>query len=418
MGIQKMSRGLLLLVFVVVCCIGTGLSGTAKAADWPRWRGPDYNGISKETGWLADWPESGPEVLWQASIGTGFSSMTVSDGRLYTMGNIDDRDIVYCFDAASGGEIWKKSYPCPLFANMHEGGPCSTPTVDGDAVYTFSKKGDIIRFNAADGEIIWQKNLQEELGLKFPRWHFSGSPFIAGDLVILNAGQRGIALNKADGSVKWQNGTDAGAYSTPMPFKLGDKDCLVMFVAKETVAFEAATGSVLWSIPWETQGDINAADAVISGDKIFLSSGYGVGCALFKFGTGEPEEIYRNKNMRNQFNSSVLWEGHLYGFDGQIGMRGPGRGNLTCMNFETGQVKWTQGGMGTGSLMLADGKLIILSEDGKLVIAEASTEGYKELSSAQILTYKCWTVPVLANGRIYARNTQGQLVCVDVGGKS
>ena len=122
--------------------------------------------------------------------------------------------------------------------------------------------------------------------------------------------------------------------------------------------------------------------------------------------------------MSNQLNSAVLWEGHLYGFDGMIGMKGPGRGKLTCMNFENAQVKWSQDGMGTGSLMLANGKLIILSEDGKLVIAEASPDGYKEISSAQILTYKCWTVPVLANGRIYARNTGGRLVCVDVGGKS
>jgi outer membrane protein assembly factor BamB len=393
-------------------------SSTVQAADWPHWRGPDYNGISKETGWVATWPEAGPKVLWEASIGTGFSSMSVSNGRVYTMGNIDGSDIVYCFNAATGDEIWKKSYLCPLFANLHEGGPCSTPTVDGGAVYTFSKKGDIIRFEAATGQIVWQKNLQEELGLKPPMWHFSSSPFIAGDLVILNAGLRGVALNKADGSVKWQSGAGPGAYSTAVPFQLGDKDCVVMFVAKEAVAIETATGKVLWSIPWKTQADINAADAIISGDKIFISSGYNVGCALFKIGTGEPEEIYRNMNMSNQLNSSVLWEGHLYGFDGMIGMKGPGRGKLTCMNFETSEVKWSQEGMGTGSLMLADGRLIILSEDGKLVIAEASPEGYKELSSAQILTYKCWTVPVLANGRIYARNTEGRLVCVDVGGKS
>jgi outer membrane protein assembly factor BamB len=404
--------------FAVILC-GMGHSSPAAAADWPHWRGPDYNGISKETGWSASWPKSGPKILWEASLGTGFSSMSVSNGRVYTMGNIDGSDIVYCFDAATGNELWKKSYPCPLFDNLHEGGPCATPTVDGDAVYTFSKKGDIIRFDAATGRIVWQKNLEEQLGLKPPMWNFSSSPFIAGDLVILNAGQRGVALNKADGSVKWQSGAGPGAYSTPVPFKLGDNDYIAMFVAKEEVALEPNTGTVLWSIPWKTQADINASDAIISGDKIFISSGYNVGCGLFKIGTGEPQEIYRNKNMSNQLNSCVLWEGHLYGFDGMIGMGGrTGRGKLTCMDFETSQVRWTKEGLGTGSVMLADGKLIVLSEDGKLVIAEASPEGYKELVSAQILTYKCWTVPVLANGRIYARNTAGRLVCVDVSGKS
>jgi outer membrane protein assembly factor BamB len=409
---------MLIFCFAVILC-GIGHFNTAAALDWPHWRGPDYNGISKETGWSANWPEAGPKILWEASLGTGFSSMSVSNGRIYTMGNIDANDIVYCFDAATGDEIWKKSYPCPLFDNLHEGGPCATPTVDGDAVYTFSKKGDIIRFEAATGQIVWQENLQEKLGLKPPMWNFSSSPFIAGDLVILNAGLKGVALNKADGSIKWQSGAGPGAYSTPVPFKLGDKDYIAMFVAKEEVALEPTTGTVLWSIPWKTQADINASDAIISGDKIFISSGYNVGCGLFKIGAGEPQEIYRNKNMSNQLNSCVLWKGHLYGFDGMIGMGGkPGRGKLTCMEFDTAQVKWTKEGLGTGSVMLADGKLIVLSEDGKLVIAEASPEGYKELASAQILTYKCWTVPVLANGRIYARNTAGRLVCVDVSGKS
>ena len=409
---------MLLLFCFFIFFISIDHSGTATAADWPHWRGPDYNGISKETGWIASFPEGGPKILWEKSIGTGFSSITVSDGKAYTMGNIDGSDILYCFDAATGDEIWKKSYPCPLFANLHEGGPCSTPTVDGEAVYTFSKKGDIIRFETATGKIVWQRDLQKELGLQPPRWNFSSSPFIYGDLVILNAGERGIALNKADGSVKWQNGTSAGGYSTAVPFKVGDKDCIVLFVAKEAVALETATGTVLWSIPWETQADINASDAIISDNKVFISSGYGVGCGLFDISSGQPKEIYRNKNMSNQLNSAVLWEGYLYGFDGMIGMNGPGRGKLTCMNFETGQVKWSQDGMGTGSLMLADGKLIILSEDGRLVTAEASPDGFKEISSAQILTYKCWTVPVLANGRIYARNTAGRLVCVDVGGKN
>jgi outer membrane protein assembly factor BamB len=147
---------------------------------------------------------------------------------------------------------------------------------------------------------------------------------------------------------------------------------------------------------------------------MFVSTGYNTGCALYELKSGKPEEIYKNKEISTQLNSAVLWEGYLYGFDGNIGMNSPGRGNLKCMDFETGDVKWSQGGMGTGSLMFADGKLIILSEDGKLILAEATPQEYRELASSQILTYKCWTVPVLSNGRIYARNTQGKLVCVNV----
>ncbi len=400
------------LVFALaVCAICTGLYNTVEAADWPNWRGPNHNGISNETGWLADWPEAGPKILWEKTLGTGFASMAVSNGRVYAMGNIKDNDILYCLDADTGKEIWKKSYPCPLFKKNHEGGPCATPTISGDSVYTFSKNGDAIRFKTATGQVVWHKNLNKELGLKHPTWYFAGSALIIDNMVILNAGTNGIALNKADGSVIWQNGKGAAGYSTAVPFTMNGQKCVALFSAKEMVALIAKTGKVLWKIPWKTNYDVNAADAIIDGDKIFLSSGYNKGCALYKFSSSDSTELWRNKKMRNHFNSCVLWKGYIYGVD-------DGK-SISCLDFKTGEVKWAQKGFGKGSLMLADGKLIILSDKGKLAIAEASPTEYKELASAQILPKKkCWTVPVLANGRIYARNNpDGQLVCLDVSGK-
>ena len=421
----------------VVCTVWAGYYQTAKAADttlrsgaslrstsWPNWRGPNHNGISSETGWSIAWPKEGPIVLWKASIGTGFSSMAVSNGRVYAMGNINDNDILYCLDADKGEEIWKQSYPCPLFPESHEGGPAATPTVDGDAVYTFSKNGDAIRFRAATGQVVWHRNLIKELRIEHPTWYFASSPLIVDNLVILNAGTRGIALNKTDGSLAWKNGNGACGYATAVPFTVagqklassgafGGARCVALFVSREIVGLSAATGKLLWTSQWRTSYDINAADPIISGDKMFISSGYNKGCALFKIGLSNLTEIWRNKNMNNHASSCVLWKEHIYGFDGQFG----GSGQLTCLDHETGQAKWSQRGMGTGSLCLADDKLIILSERGKLVIAEASPKGFKELASAQILTGKCWTVPVLANGRIYARNADGQLICVDVRSK-
>jgi len=411
MELRKMMKS-----YVHVVILGLGISAivfsTAQAADWPNYRGSNCDGVSNETGFSASWPEEGPKILWNHSLGAGFASMAVSKGRVYAMGNIDDKDFLYCLDAETGKEIWKKSYPCPLYKKQHEGGPCATPTVEGDAVYTFSKDGDAIRFKAATGEIVWHKKLNKELGLKHPTWHFAGSPFIAGDLVIYNAGTYGVALNKNDGSPAWQSGKGACGYSTAVPFTIGGQKGVVMAVRNELVGLNPATGKVLWKFPWKTSYDINAADAIVSGDTIFISSGYNKGCALVKISGGDVTKVWQNKNMRNQINCSVLWEGCIYGFDGQVG----GSGKLTCLDLETGEKKWSQKGMGTGSLMIADGKLIILGEKGKLVIAEASPEGYKELASAEILTGKCWTYPVLANGRIYARNAAGQLVCVDVSG--
>ncbi len=404
---------LLVALGFVISVIGLSRYGAAEAADWPNWRGPNHNGISNETGWSATWPKDGPKLLWKKSIGNGFCSIAVNNGRAYTMGNIKDNDILYCFEADTGKQIWKKSYPCPLFKKNHEGGPAATPTVSGDSVYTFSKNGDAIRFKAATGKVVWHKNLNKELGVKHPNWYFAGSPFVIDNLVILNAGTAGIALNKADGSLIWTNGNGPAGYATAVPFTMGSQKCVAIFGFGDIIGLIAATGRQVCQFAWKTSYDINAADPIISGNTIFISSGYNKGCALFKIGPGKLTEIWRNKNMCNHVSSCVLWKGHIYGFNGQQGSGG----KLTCLNYQTGEVKWSQKGMGTGSLMLADGKLIMLSNRGKLVTAPASPEGFKELSSAQILTGKCWTVPVLANGRIYARNAVGDLVCVDVSSK-
>jgi len=405
----------LVLAFGLGLCVGgTDYYGTAEAADWPNWRGPNHNGVSEETGWVATWPATGPKILWKASLGTGFATMAVSNGRVYAMGNINDMDILYCLDANTGNEIWKRSYPCRLLAKNHEGGPAATPTVDGDAIYTFSKNTDAIRFKASDGQVVWHKNLIRDLKVKNPTWYHASSPLVVDSLIILNTGTRGVALNKSDGSMVWQNGKDACGYASAVPFTMGGQKCVAMPVSREVVGLVAATGKLIWNFPWKTSYDINAANPIIMGDKIFISSGYNKGCSLFRMERQNVTEIWRNKNMRNHVSSCVLWEGHIYGFDGQFG----GGGKLTCLHFETGKVKWAQKGMGTGTVMIADGKLIVLSEKGKLVIAEASPEKFNELASAQILTGKCWTMPVLANGRIYARNAKGQLVCVDVSGKS
>ncbi len=394
---------------IVCVTLAVFLDSPLQAADWPNYRGSNYDGISSETGWRSTWTES-PTVAWKASLGAGFASMAVCNGRVYAMGNVNDSDIVYCLDAATGKELWKQSYPSRRNAKSHEGGPCGTPTVEEDAVYVFGKNGDALRLDAYTGEVVWHKNVVRELRLKSPTWFFSSSPVLVDDLVILNAGASGVALKKADGSVAWKSGRGAAGYATPVPFTVDGKKCVALFGCSDLFGVEAATGRVLWRYEWKTRYDINAADPIVAGNTIFISSGYNKGCALLEVSADGVKEVYSNRNMRNQCNCSVLWDGHVYGFDGQVG----GSGKLTCIDWKTGETKWAKGGLGTGSLMLADGKLIVLGEAGKLVIAEALPEGYEELASAEILEGKCWTVPVLANGRIYARNAAGDLVCVDV----
>jgi outer membrane protein assembly factor BamB len=297
-----------------------------------------------------------------------------------------------------------------LNAKQHEGGPAATPTVAGDSIYTFSKDGDVICFRSAAGQIVWHKNLHKELGIAYPTWYFASSPFVTDGFIILNAGDAGIALKTNDGSVVWQSSKGPASYATAVPFTIGNKKGVIISAPEEIIGVEVDTGKILWRYPWKTDWGINAANPIVVGDEVFISSGYNQGCALLKMNTDGVREVWKNKNMRNHINSSVLWKGYIYGFDGQAG----GRGALNCIDYANGDEKWSQSGFGTGSLMLADGVLIILSERGKLVTAKASPEKYEELSSAQILTGKCWTMPVLANGLIYARNAAGDLVCVDV----
>ena len=380
----------------------------SQAADWPRWRGPDANGISKETGWQTQWPATGPKKLWEAKVGTGFSSFAVANGRLYTLGNTADTDTVYCFKADTGEVLWKHSYPAPLEPKNYEGGPNATPTVEGDRVYTCSKNAEIFCFDAAKGTVVWSKKLAEELGTKKPTWAYASSVLVEGDLLLVNVGSEGTALSKQDGKVVWNNGKDMANYSTPVPFDANGQRAVALFTKDHIAALLVADGKELWRYPWKTDYDINAADPIVSGNEVFISSGYNHGASLLRITGGKPEKVWENKNMRNHFNSCVLWKEHLYGVDEK---------DLRCLDWKTGEVKWGDPKFGKGSLMIADGKLIGLGEKGELVVAEATPEAFKPISRAQVLGGKCWTAPVLANGHIYCRNAAGDMVCLDVSGK-
>lgn len=394
------------LLLVAILYVGSGPSVTAL--DWYRWRGPDANGISQETGWSSAWPKEGPRQLWKASVGTGFSSVAVSDGRLFTMGNDGHRDTIFCFDAKSGAQIWKYSYASPMDPKFYEGGPSATPTVDGPRVYTISKRGLVHALNAADGRLVWSKDLASAVSATVPTWGFAGSALVDGNLVVFNVGSAGTALDKTTGNVVWKSGSPESGYSTAVPFGQSANRGILLFLASSVAAIHLSDGRLIWSHPWKTEYDVNAADPIMLRDNVFISSGYDRGGALLKISGKSASVVWENKNMRNHFNSCVLLEGYVYGFD---------ESELKCVDFNTGQVRWRQGGLGKGSLMAADGKLIVLSERGELVIVDARSTGFNALSRAQVLGGKCWSAPVLANGLIYCRNAKGDLVCVDVSGK-
>jgi outer membrane protein assembly factor BamB len=398
------------LIATLACA--TALPLATAASDWPRWRGPDLNGISRETGWTTLWPKEGPKQLWKANVGIGFSSVAVADGRLFTLGHANESDTVFCFHAETGAMLWKHSYPCPLDAKYYEGGPGSTPTVAADRVYTLSKRGHLFCFDAGRGTPIWQTNLMTALGAAKPEWGFAGSPLVEDDLLLLNVGSAGTAVDRKTGRVVWTSGREMAGYATPVPWSYSGQRCALIFASKALVAVNAARGTELWRLPWVTRWNISAADPNLAGDRVFIST-FDQGGALWQLGPGKPAELWRCPEMGNHFNSCVLVGDHLYGFDGNTDKPHP---ELRCVSFQTGKVQWSQRGLGMGSLMAADAKLIILSDAGLLVVAEASPAAFKPLAQAQVLGGKCWTVPVLSNGRIYGRNAKGDLVCVDVRG--
>lgn len=390
-----------LAAFTVACTVWV-----AHGTDWPNWRGPSHDGISTEAGWQSVWPASGPARLWTAETGTGFASITVRKGRAFTMGNNDKRDTVYCLDAATGETVWTFDYPEKRAPKYYEGGPSATPVVEGDRVFTFSKSGRVYCLNSTNGALVWNKDLADDLNLKAPKWGFAGSPLIDGERVLLNAGDAGVALNKTTGEILWESGEGPPGYSTPVPFTSGSERCVALMGKENFLVVRMGDGSVLWSYPWETGPDVNAADPlVIDGDRFFISSGYNHGCALLKLEKTGPTVLWQNKNMRSHFASPVLWENHLYGIDNK---------ELVCLSLSSGAVEWRERSVGKGSLMVAGGLMVVLSDRGELAIAAPSPTEYEIISRAQVLGGKCWTVPVLSDGRIYCRNARGALVCLDV----
>jgi len=397
-----------LAAWVAFTVFGTFAPEKAGAADWPQWRGPNREGISDEKGWVA----GNPKLLWKANVGTGCSSFSVVGDLVFTMGNGDkDTGSVYCLDAKSGKILWQHSYPSALEPTMFEGGQCSTPTVDGDSVFALGRQGQFFCLNKTTGAVVWSKDFLKDFSVKMAKWGYCGSPLVLGDKVIIEVGAKGasaVAFDKATGKVIWQAGDEAQSYGSPYAFMQDGKQCVAFFNTFGLVVREAADGKEVMRYPWKTQYDINPTTPIVADGKVFISSGYGHGAALLPLGVADPKPLWENKAMRNHINSCVLWQGNLYGFDDAT---------LTCMEFATGNVKWKQAGLGKGALIFADGKLIIQTEEGALVIADASPTAYKEISKTPAVAKKSWVNPVLANGRIYTRNNNGEVVCFDVSGK-
>jgi outer membrane protein assembly factor BamB len=381
------------------------LAASALAADWPQFRGPNRDGISRETGLLKSWPAGGPRVLWKAPLGEGYSHLAVSKGRLFTLYGGESNDFAAAYDAATGRQLWRVVLG-RKFTNGQGNGPRSTPTVDGDTVYVLTATGRLAALNAADGKKVWEHDLRAEFDAEPPTWGISTSPLIEGNLLLVDVGgSRGrslVAFDKKTGKTVWTAQSELAGYSAPIAITVGGVRQVIFFTGRALLSVSPRDGRLFWRIPWQTDWDVNAATPIfVPPDKLYVSSGYNTGAALFRIkaaaGRVGAEEVWRSRRMKNQFSSSVLHNGHIYGFDNSV---------LKCIVAATGEEKWKESGFGHGSLILADGHLIVLSERGKLFLVEATPAGYREKGSGQVLSGKCWTAPALADGRLYLRNEE------------
>jgi outer membrane protein assembly factor BamB len=383
--------------------------------DWPQWRGPERNGVSAETGLLAQWPAGGPATLWSTSgLGKGYGAVAVKGDRIYVQGAQGSQSVVFALNLADGKVVWMR----PLgksFDQERGGGPRGTPTVDGDHVFALSEAGDLACLQAKDGTVVWARNILADFGGSNIEWLISESPLVDGGRVYVTpGGSKGgvVALDQATGKTVWAATglTDPAGYASCIAVDVQGVRTIVTLTSRAGVGLRASDGKVMWRYTKAANDTANVATPVFSKDKVFYTSAYDTGAALLGLtaagGEVKAAEVYFTREMMNHHGGVVLVNGYLYGFSNAI---------LVCIEFETGKVMWRNRSVGKGSLTYADGHLYLVGEANVVGLAEASPAGYVENGRFRIADqgWPSWAHPVVSGGKLYIRN-QGILASYDV----
>ena len=383
--------------------------------DWPQWLGPHRNGISPETGLFGKAPSF--KESWRIHAGPGLSGLSVVGDRLYTMYIHSGEEYAVCLDARNGEVMWRTRTTGNSPSERRGGSPRATPTVDGKMVYVFSAHGKLLALDSQFGTQRWNCDIVREFdGIRPSRGFGASSPLVERNLVLIEAGgKKGhslMAFDKTSGEVAWTTGSDERGYSSPIIATIGQTRQAVFFTAYRLIAVAPQKGRVLWQYPWITSQSTNAVTPVfIPPNRFFISSSYGMGGAVVEVAATdkgyEVAEVWRNNNMQNHSATSIYYQRHLYGFDGST---------LKCLDAETGEEKWQTRGYGTGTLIVADGHLVILGERCNLGIAEATPAGFVEKANTLVFRHSgCGTIPSLVDGGIYLRDNK-EIVRINIVG--
>ena len=415
-----------ILLLGLSMAVSTLAQDAARKPEWPQFRGPGRDGKSLETGLLKEWPQGGPKQLWSIDfLGEGFSSISVKDGCIYTMGTEDDAEAVFALDFKTGRKIWSSPSNDRIYKERRGNGPRSTPTLDGDYVYTEGSFGNITCFKSATGEKVWRTNLKSDLGGRVPHWAYSESPLVLGDLLIVTPGGRKgavAALDKKTGKAKWQSKevTYSAGYSSPMLLELKGKKQIVNLVAGPNprreksgvmISVDASSGKLLWEFDLGV-ATIPCCSPVLYKDVVIASSGYKAGTAAADVSSGKAETKWHGEKKGSTHGGMIQVGEYLYGFINA----------MTCIHIPTGKIKWSTRSIGQSSMVYADGHFYCLDIGGrggsKVVLVETTPEGYREKGRFRIPSSgrMSWVHPVVVGGRLFIRN-QNTLTCWDVSAK-
>jgi len=408
--------------------------GFLSAGDWPQWRGPARDGKSADTGLLEKWPEGGPPLVWRAEgLGLGYSSVAVTDGKVFTLGDVKDDELLFAISDADGKTLWKYRVG-PANKGSH-GGSRSTPTVDGKRVYALGSDGDLVSLSATDGREIWRLSIVETFGAEMMvaggkhNWRFSESPLIDGGKLIVTPGTRSaalVALNKQNGKEIWrteipelgERGVDGTGYASAVVSEGAGVRQYVQLIGRGLIGVEASTGKFLWGYNRIANHVANVPTPLIDGDYVFASTGYGSGAGLLRLrkdGDGvAADEIYfvAGDTMQNHHGGMVLHNGVVYSGTGHQ------KGFPLALEMKSGEVKWgpiRNAGKNSAAVSFADGRLYFRYENGLMMLIEASSREYREAGSFMIPDVKSqsWSAPVISGGRLYLKE-QDHMLCYDL----
>jgi outer membrane protein assembly factor BamB len=373
-------------------------------SNWPGFRGQDRDGVYRGA-IRVSWEGLAP--IWKKPIGGGRSSFAVAGGRAFTIEQRSRNEVVAAYDVMTGRELWTNAWPERFSQWMGGGeGPRATPAWADGLVYVLGGRGELRCLDAATGRLVWRTNILQDAGAKNLRWGMAGSPLIAGDAVIVQpGGPKGrsiVAYERRTGKQLWTALDDEQAYVSPMRVTLLGVPQFLVVSAKRLVGLSLDRRAVLWEFPWSTDHDASAAQPIVIGDqRVFYSSGYGTGAAVIELTKDGDRfavrEVWRNIRMKNRQSSSVLHDGFIYGLD---------EGILACLDASTGELKWKGGRYGHGQVLLAGNHLVVITEEGELVLVAATPEKLREVARVPAIDGQTWNVPAFADGILLVRNTE------------